>query len=184
MTVEHVVRVSSSALTSMQVAGGSALPYETGGILLGFRAAEGVVVTRALVVHDARSTGHDYLRDETQARAALATARTITPPVVGYVGEWHTHPAAQPPSRMDIATLVEVASSHADVVVLLVLPFTTGRPRPAHAMLGARAPTRALFRRRRAVALSAQLVLDERSADALENAAETSAVQDQGADEP
>lgn len=174
--------IASTALAGMQEAGASSLPRETGGILLGFRAGDGVVVTRALIVHDTRSTDHHYVRNEAQGKLALAAARTLSPPVIGYVGEWHTHPADQPPSGTDIATITDVASSHADTVALLVVPFAPEGAHPPHALIGTRAPAGRLRHRRRMRVAPARLVVDERTVEALEQEAQTT-VEHQGADE-
>jgi integrative and conjugative element protein (TIGR02256 family) len=105
--------------------GTSALPNETGGILLGFRTPELIVATRAVTVADPHSTRHDYLRRHRKAQARMAIGRGDAPPVVGYVGEWHTHPACVGPSRTDLRALAAIARLAHGPVVLIVLANPT-----------------------------------------------------------
>lgn len=58
------VLLSGIALDDAIEAGRTALPRETGGILIGFREGPDIVVTRLLVVQDGQSSGHTYLRSE------------------------------------------------------------------------------------------------------------------------
>lgn len=130
--------VAMAAMQAMHAAGRSALPRETGGILVGFRANVQVVVTRALVVRDPYSTGHDYQLKTSAAKAELAQLRKLTPSVVGYVGDWHTHPTNSPPSRIDITSLETVARESSDMIALLVLPFDGAEAKSVHARLAHR----------------------------------------------
>jgi proteasome lid subunit RPN8/RPN11 len=92
----------------MRTAATTALPNETGGILLGYRTLDGVRVTGAIEVPDRRATGTSYRRSHRHASRKLATALALEPAgsPVGYVGEWHSHPAPQPPSAPDLTALV------------------------------------------------------------------------------
>lgn len=130
--------VAEAVLAAMADVGLAALPLETGGVLAGFRAGEQIVVTRAFTLTDAASTLRSYVRREAGAQAWLADLLAAGPPVVGYVGEWHTHPANQPPSPTDRSSLRDAASASGDLVALLVLPFHGGQPRPIHGLVGQR----------------------------------------------
>jgi len=132
------ILVAQDALDAMVAAGLAALPRETGGILAGYRTDRGIVVTRAVVVPDAASTGLGYLRRQRPASAELATLRATAPKIVGYVGEWHTHPADQPPSQTDIASFRRTAQSTTDHVALVVLPFARGRAQALRPLVGHR----------------------------------------------
>ncbi|NTW38596.1 MAG: hypothetical protein HGA44_01715 [Cellulomonadaceae bacterium] len=112
----------------MQHAGRTAQPRETGGILVGFRDRDTVVVTRALVVDDAQSTGVTYHLLQERAEAELVDLRTSAPHIVGYVGDWHTHPRDRPPSGVDLASFRQTARSASDLVSLVVLSFRDGEP--------------------------------------------------------
>src|SRR6478672_9530103 len=138
MTCRSPVIVSQDAIVTMHAAGTAALPSETGGILIGFRTEDQVVVTRAIVVADEGSSRRSYVRRERRAQRALTHVLESAPSVAGYIGEWHTHPADQPPSRTDIESLEQIAAAASDLVALIVLPFEAGEPRPPHAYVGAR----------------------------------------------
>ncbi|WP_421740717.1 Mov34/MPN/PAD-1 family protein [Cellulomonas sp.] len=158
-------------LDTMISAGAAALPRETGGILGGFRDGNLVVVTRAVVVSDSGSSRNDYVRRDTVARARLADIRAQAAPVVGYVGEWHTHPADQPPSGTDLATLQQIALEADDLVALIVLPFDGANALTPHSLIGASARTRA--RRRSVLTWSAPVEISELDAAQLESCANT-----------
>lgn len=168
MTGSGVV-LTADALTSMERAGAAALPRETGGILAGFRSGETIVVTRALLVGDPRSTHVTYELDRERAKAVLDDLRVDAPPVVGFVGDWHTHPRDVPPSALDLESLARSAADATDLVALLVLPYTGTRPEPVHARVAIAGPRRHLRRRRPPVQIyTAALVLTDTPSPALE----------------
>lgn len=115
--------ITRAAVRSAAVAGAAALPYETGGVLIGFRTPDLVVVTRTLCVPDPRSSPHRYRRDRRRAQAQMAAAGINTISPMGYVGEWHTHPADFPPSRTDERALASTARSTGQPVALMVLAY-------------------------------------------------------------
>lgn len=119
------VLVARDALDEAVRVGQAALPKETGGILLGFRTADKVVVTRVVVVNDPRSTRTRYLRRRRRAQQQLTEALADAPAVVGYVGEWHTHPENQSPSGMDLRAVGETARLADGAIALLVVAFPT-----------------------------------------------------------
>lgn len=132
------VLVAREAITAADMAGRRALPRETGGILLGFRTPNLIVVTRALVVGDPSSSGRTYLRRRRRAQALLTAACQEADAVLGYVGEWHTHPADQPPSRTDHRALGETARMASSVVALLVLAYPGQGPSQFHSRVASR----------------------------------------------
>ena len=117
------ILIASTALESAASSGLTALPHETGGILLGFRTPDLVVVTRTLTVPDPRSSPHSYRRHRRRAQAKMAAAGTKTTPAIGYVGEWHTHPADCPPSRTDIRALAATARLSTAPVAMIVFAY-------------------------------------------------------------
>jgi integrative and conjugative element protein (TIGR02256 family) len=134
------ILIARAALDATLTAGEQALPVETGGILLGFRAPGVIVITRALVVPDPRSSRHSYLLRGRRAQALMAAARTDAPAVVGYVGEWHTHPADAPPSRTDQRALGAAARLAAGAVAQLVPAFSPAGAARLYGLLAERHP--------------------------------------------
>lgn len=101
---------------------------ETGGILLGWRHATGVHVEQALEVPD-RQAGHTwYRRRHAPAEAALAAILDQLPEGsdLGYVGEWHTHPAPVGPSFCDRRELRRISGKTTNEVALLVVAYDKG----------------------------------------------------------
>jgi hypothetical protein len=99
-----------------------ARPAETGGILLGYRDAAGIVVTDAIEVVDASASPAAYRRRRGPAQQALDTALARErDALVGYVGEWHSHLARQPASPRDCRELADLARLTGDWVALLVI---------------------------------------------------------------
>lgn len=102
------------------------LPLETGGILLGYREVDNVVITHALVVDGGGATKDRYVRDDVRANEHLAEflADRAEDDPIGYVGEWHSHPAPSGPSTIDRNAMRAAAKATEGSVALLV--FTPG----------------------------------------------------------
>jgi len=130
--------ISSTALEQATRDGAETLPLETGGILLGFRASDLIVITRTVTVPDPRSSRRSYLRRRGRAQSQMTAALQDAPAVVGYVGEWHTHPADHPPSSIDTTALGAIARSTTKPVALIVLARTTGSDWRHHALVAIR----------------------------------------------
>lgn len=134
------ILIARAALDIVLAAGDESLPLETGGILLGFRAPDVIVVTRALVVFDPRSSRHSYLLHSRRAQRLMAAARNETPAVVGYVGEWHTHPGDVPPSRTDERALGAAARMAAGPIALVVPAYPASGPARVHGLVAVHRP--------------------------------------------
>ena len=134
------ILITGTALDAATTDGLAALPQETGGILLGFRTLDLVVVTRALTVPDPRSSRHTYRRHRRRAQAQMAAAGINETPGIGYVGEWHTHPADCPPSRIDIRALTATARLTTAPVALIVLAYRADRSVAVHGLTAVREP--------------------------------------------
>ena len=130
--------VTDTSLDAATTDGLAALPHETGGILLGFRTPDLVVVTRALTVPDPRSSRHSYRRHRRRAQALMAASGITETPGIGYVGEWHTHPADCPPSRIDIRALAATARLTTAPVALIVLAYGADRSLAVHGLTAVR----------------------------------------------
>lgn len=114
--------IDGPALNLAISAGQSALPRETGGILLGHFVDGEPTVTMAPVVTDSRATRIRYRRD------VLVASRTLDLHIagdrsglLGYLGEWHTHPLPVGPSRIDHRAIHALARDGGDEVLLLVI---------------------------------------------------------------
>lgn len=120
--------VQSSAADTMVRSAASALPLETGGILVGHHEDDSIVVTHALVIPAASSTSTRYTRDAKEANRALEQmihAREPGDPA-GYVGEWHSHPGSSGISSIDTQSIREVASALDNPIALIVVFPTRG----------------------------------------------------------
>ena len=95
--------MAPSAWAEMTSAGEAASPQETGGILLGYRTNKNIVVVGIAEVPDPNATRTSYTMQTTNAQTLLDEARHHFPQgsPVGYIGDWHTHPAPSPPSHTD-----------------------------------------------------------------------------------
>lgn len=127
--------IARAALDTVLDAGQQALPLETGGILLGFRTPGTIVITRALIVPDPNGSHRSYLRHRRRAQSLMATAFADAPVVVGYVGEWHTHPADAPPSQTDRRALGAIARLAGGSVALLVPAYSGHGPVRLHGLI-------------------------------------------------
>lgn len=97
-------------------------PNEIGGILIGYRHDNGIVVLDALhVPSQMRPTR--YERSHALASLVLDTyfgALAADSPA-GYVGEWHSHPTVHSASSQDLVELSDIALATASLVGLLVV---------------------------------------------------------------
>lgn len=116
-------RIKKAALRRAQTVGDRAVPKEAGGIVLGYRDGDEIVVTEMLEVTDVRATGSAYHRNHSDAEGVLAAARCNQAPdsPVGYVGEWHSHPLPAHASATDKRELDRIGSRAKGPVVLIVL---------------------------------------------------------------
>ena len=117
------ITVSLLAASIMSASADAAIPRETGGILLGWCIRSGIHVSAAIEVPDPSSGFASYSRDHSAAaallRGALADEPTDSP--VGYVGEWHSHPAPSRPSHTDRKAMRRLALDAKGTVALVVL---------------------------------------------------------------
>ena len=95
------------------------LPNETGGILLGyydFNVGAVVVVAGLPAPADSKSDVDSFERGVEGLIGAVNDASRRTAGVVGYVGEWHSHPAGHSadPSPKDLVQLIHLALGMAD----------------------------------------------------------------------
>ena len=95
------------------------LPNETGGVLLGyydFNIKAVVVVTCLPAPHDSTASQGAFKRGIAGLADAVNEASRRTAGIVGYIGEWHSHPRGHTatPSRDDFVQLVHLALGMSD----------------------------------------------------------------------
>jgi proteasome lid subunit RPN8/RPN11 len=113
--------VHPDAAATIGSAAANAHPRETGGLLLGWWDSGRVVVRHAAEVPDPDATTNSWSRDEHSAQDALAAALAgHEHPWLGYVGDWHSHPAACGPSRQDKTSIQRASSEYDQPLALLV----------------------------------------------------------------
>jgi integrative and conjugative element protein (TIGR02256 family) len=113
-----------------------ALPNETGGVLLGYRAANDTRVVMAIVgpgprAHHARD---HFVPDQTYQEEAIARIYTASDHVWTYLGDWHTHPGSDArPSSRDLRTLRRIANAKEARVPQPLMLIAAGPPWRVHA---------------------------------------------------
>lgn len=117
--------VEPSAWATVTTSASQQPERETGGILLGWRHNAGVCVAEFIEVPDRRSTRSSYMRRHVAAAQRLENALSGLPEgsPEGYVGEWHTHPEPQGPSRTDRSHLKQISKQHQETVTLIVVVY-------------------------------------------------------------
>jgi len=96
--------ISESAAATMRRAAAAAYPDETGGILLGVRSGNTPWVVRAEEFVES-TRGRNHFQIEAGATSAAVQRAQSDDIRLGYLGDWHSHPADIGPSRMDLWTL-------------------------------------------------------------------------------
>jgi proteasome lid subunit RPN8/RPN11 len=143
------VRLSDQAVALAERHSIESVPKEIGGVLVGWwEGRDTVVVHDFLIVRDHSAGWNHYVRVHQVADDLLvAYIKDAGDPRLGYVGEWHSHPAPQPPSATDRAALASTARQSQNPVALVVLAVTSSHDVVAHALIGrARWPRRTAIR--------------------------------------
>lgn len=132
-----VVRISRQALALASRHAIEAGSKELGGILVGWWEGTGTaVVYDLLIVPDTGAGQTHYKRKHHGAQEILNHYRDgLDDHRVGYIGEWHSHPAPQQPSGTDRATLTSITRRSGSAVVLVVFSVERGEVTP-HALIG------------------------------------------------
>lgn len=105
------LRIAEKAQSTMVIAAARAHPVETGGILVGVLADGQPWVTEAIEIVSA-DRGRSHFRIPAGAtRPAVLRARA-SDHRLGYLGDWHSHPADVGPSRTDLASLGVISIKH------------------------------------------------------------------------
>ncbi|TWS22794.1 hypothetical protein FK268_17450 [Tsukamurella sputi] len=107
-----ILLLSESAQATMLGAAATAHPNETGGILIGVHTDGGdpwVTCAMEIATND-RGRRHYKIPPGITQPSVHAARRTD--PRVGYLGDWHSHPADVGPSPTDLATLAMYSIKH------------------------------------------------------------------------
>ena len=88
------LEISPEVESELRSLAARAEPNETGGLLLGWWEDSRPVIVGAVEVPDVQAGRACWTRTETVAHSVLWQARrTLSDPNIGYIGDWHSHPA-------------------------------------------------------------------------------------------
>lgn len=125
----QVIHLSQESAAQIIGLAKQTLPFENGGILVGHREADDIVISGVLAVPPESAGARHYKRESEVADRILQDYLQGSDDLEGYVGEWHSHPALAGPSRLDMRTLREIASIAQGSVALIVCAFSKDRSR-------------------------------------------------------
>jgi hypothetical protein len=136
------VLVSEGVLEQLTAWAEAAAPHETGGILLGMLAGDRRWITGARQIAPSNAKRNRYRLPAGVTNGLVLEARRADPRV-GYLGDWHSHPADSGASGIDLGTfrrLLYLALTHAETAPVLAvvrreasgwqLDMTTAAPWP------------------------------------------------------
>jgi integrative and conjugative element protein (TIGR02256 family) len=119
---EARVEIAWDVIQALSDAARNALPHETGGLLIGWRDGDHVIVRGWLQLEASSPRTNRYEIDTKKANKELKRhLRTTSDPLEGYVGAWHTHPALAPPSKTDLETFGAGAAATQAPLAFVVL---------------------------------------------------------------
>jgi len=115
------VRLAAEVADTLRQCAQQSARHERGGLLLGWWDNGDIVIRRAVEVSDPTATSTTWTRHQHAAQQTLDQARTdLDDPQVGYVGDWHTHPARIGISPTDEAALRRVSRQYSEPTALIV----------------------------------------------------------------
>lgn len=115
------VRLSETASALIQTASERAKRAETGGLLLGWWEKNTIVIADALEVFDSSATAASWTRRQSNSQKALDAALTASANAnIGYVGDWHCHPAPVGASDTDLQSLARSSTEYPSPLALVV----------------------------------------------------------------
>lgn len=119
------VLISEIAQATILAAARGAHPNEAGGILVGVFAAERPWITHALEIPGASVGAAHYLLPGGVTRPIVRCVRRVDTRL-GYLGEWHVHPADIGPSGTDRETLRSIALKSREPILVIARLWSTG----------------------------------------------------------
>jgi integrative and conjugative element protein (TIGR02256 family) len=112
--------MSESVLERLRASAARAHPLETGGILIGVTAGNSPWVTDAREFDSPERAPAQFILPRGVTRRAVRDARRLDGRL-GYLGDWHSHPADVPASGTDLFTTRTTALAMRRPVLLLVV---------------------------------------------------------------
>lgn len=110
--------VSESAVQDICGAADRAHPLETGGVLAGVAGPNGRRwITHAVEIPGATASSNHYSLPSGSRQGAIDKLREVDSRL-GYVGDWHSHPAHVGPSSTDINAICGVADEDGTILVV------------------------------------------------------------------
>lgn len=119
MTKGSIVFMSESVLERLKDTADRSHPLETGGILIGVRAAESPWVTEVREFDSPGRGPAQFILPRGVTQRSVRDARRADARL-GYLGDWHSHPADVPASGTDLLTTRTSALAMRRPVLLLV----------------------------------------------------------------
>ena len=112
-----------------------AAPRERGGLLLGWWDNGDIVIQKITEIPDPTATSTSWTRRQDTAQQNLNEARAeLGQALIGYVGDWHSHPALGGISTTDETALCRASLQYTQPIALLVaMPNGHLDGRAAHA---------------------------------------------------
>lgn len=101
--------LSEAAAEEIRAAASGAHPNETGGVLVGVLTGTRPWITQAIHVPSTKATPIFYEIPAGARRKAVRAARRVDRRL-GYLGDWHAHPADAGPSSTDLTTMSKLAA--------------------------------------------------------------------------
>lgn len=115
------VQMRTGAASAIHEYAEHAAPKETGGLLLGWWDRNRIVIEDITEVADAGATTNSWVRHEDLAQKSLRDIlATSTSGLLGYVGDWHSHPANCGASGPDIHALKRASKQYHLPIMLMV----------------------------------------------------------------
>ena len=102
------VFVVEDALTSLRALAATASPFETGGLLVGVTTADSVWIAGFVELHGTKRHRSRFVIPAGATHPAIDRLRDEDARL-GYLGDWHSHPADVGPSSIDFSTLQDLA---------------------------------------------------------------------------
>ena len=115
-----IVQMRAGAANTIYEGADRAAPKETGGLLLGWWDKDRIIIEDANELTDKGATTNSWMRHEAQAQESLSHVLESSSELIGYVGDWHSHPANCGASGPDIYALKRASKQYQLPIVLVV----------------------------------------------------------------